>query len=340
MSSEDHVRHSPPICFASSQILITKDKDAISVMVTGAKKELAYLDRFGSPRAPYRHLHRESYNYEKQLPSDHTKNLHHYLRLAPSLVPDDDTLRAFCIRHPDLSDSNIKVLKDSQGLQIHSLLDWQHTVVLPLFLYAGMPNAIQNEGDEVSRSMVKPELPHTFDQLSKEDQEWEKELLRRRLVHFRYILSTTTYNETHLHGLVYPFSLFRRHTFKHASAPWEGETIELQCALMDIVRGWAVFAKSDELCPVVFTEGEKAAAEKLYLEVMDGKKSERQLREIIGYGEETWVPAAKYETAKALGQEIKRMMLENEETTEEIHARIEANWLLDDMDEDVLEEYK
>ena len=271
---------------------MTIDKDAKSVMVTGAEKELAYLDRFGSPRAPYQRLHREHYNYKKQPPSDHAENLHRYLRLAPSLVPDDDALSTFCIRHPDLSDSNVKVSKDSRGLRIHSVLDWQHTVVLPLFLHAGMPDVIQNEEDEVSRSMVEPELPGAFDQLSEESQEWERELLRRRLVHYHYNVSTAAHNRIHHNGLVYPFNPFRRHIFNHAMAVWEGETIKLRYALIDMVLGWARFAKGNAPCPVVFTEDEKAAAEKLYRALAGAEKNERMLRNYVGYAEETWVPAA------------------------------------------------
>lgn len=320
------------------------DKDAKSVMVTGAEKELTYLDRFGEPRATYQRLRREHYNYEKQSPLDHAESLYRYPHLAPSLVPDDDVLSAFCIRHPDLSDSNIKVSKDSRGLRIHSVLDWQHAVVLPLFLHAGMPDVIQNEEDEVSRSMVEPELPGAFDHLSKEDQEWEGELLLRRLVHYHYNLSTAAYNRIHHNGLVYPFNPFRRHVFNHATAAWEGETIRLRYALIDMVHGWARFAKGDAPCPVLFTEDEKAAAEKLYRALAGAEKNERMLRDHAGYAEETWVPTVHYEKTKVLCQEIKRMTLEagaqDEETTEEAYAAIEANWPLDDMDEEVLEEYK
>ncbi|KAG6848010.1 hypothetical protein H0H93_004203 [Arthromyces matolae] len=334
-------------------------KDAKSVMVTGAQKELAYLDRFGSPRVPYQHLHREHYNYKKQPPSDHSKNLHRYLHLAPSLIPhrnDNDSSpsqNTFCIRHPDLADSNIKVSKDpSSGLlRIRSMLDWQHAVVLPLFLHAGMPSFIQNEEDEVSRSMVEPKLPDAsasdFDHLSKEDQEWERELFRRRLVHYNYNLSTAVYNKIHHKGLVYPFNAFRRRIFNHAIVPWEGETIKLQYALMEMVDGWGRFTSkddADEPCPVVFTEEEKASAEKLYRAVQAAEKNEKMLMEYGGYAEETWVPAAHYEEAMAFGREIKRVTLqgarEDEETTEEGYAAMEKNWLLDDMDEEELEEYK
>ena len=65
-----------PLLYQSTTI----DEDAKSVLVAGAKKELAYLDQFGAPRAPYQRFQREYYKYEKQAPSDHVKNLGHYLR--------------------------------------------------------------------------------------------------------------------------------------------------------------------------------------------------------------------------------------------------------------------
>ena len=323
---------------------MTTDKDATSVLVTGAKKELAYLSRFGSPRTPYQLFRREYYNYEKQPPSDHVKNLGRYLRLAPSLMPDDHSLSAFCIRHPDLTDSNLKVSTGPGGLQIVSILDWQHTVVLPLFLHAGMPDVVQNEEDEVSRRMVEPKLPDNFVELSEEEQERETELLRRRLVHYHYNLSTATYNRIHHKGLVYPLNPFRRRIFNHATAMWEGETIKLLYALMDMVFNWASFVKDGTPCPIVFTEDEVDAAQTLYQALENAERGERMLREAVGCGEETWIPAAHYEEAKAIGQELKRRTLqacaEDEETTEKEYAVIEANWPLDDMSEEELAEYK
>jgi hypothetical protein len=313
-------------------------KDAKSVLVTGAKKELAYLDQFGSPRAPYQRFRREYYNYEKQPPSDHANNLHRYLCLAPSLVPDDDTFNTFCIRHPDLTDSNLKISIDSSGLQILSVLDWQHAAVLPLFLHAGMPDVIQNEEDEASRGMTKPKLPDDLDKLPEEEQEWEMELLRRRLVHYHYNLSTATHNRIHPKALIYSLNTFRRRIFKHATAGWEGETVKLLYALMDMVFGWTSFAKDGTPCPVVFTGDEKATAVQLYRALANAEMCERMLMDKVGYGEDTWVPVAHYEKAKAFGQEMKQMTLkacaEDEETTEETYTVIEANWPLDDMDEE------
>lgn len=319
------------------------DLDAESVLTAGAKKELAYLDRFGAPRMPYSRFRRESYEYEKQLPSDHAENLRRYLRLAPSLVPDDASLDAFCIRHPDLTDSNIKVSRDYGDLRILSILDWQHAAVFPLFLYAGVPDTFQNWEDESSRNMVEPKLPSNFHELPQEKQGFETDLHRRRLVHYHYSMSTAAHNDIHLNGLAHPLNGFCRRIVNHATAAWEGETIDLLYALIDMVDGWET-RNGSAPCPVEFTEDEKAAAATLYKAVAEADDAERQLMGLIGYGEETWVPVAHYADAKALAQEVKRMTLEacakDDEKTEEGYAAIQANWPLDDVDEEELEESK
>jgi hypothetical protein len=319
------------------------DKNALSVLITGAHKELAYLDQFASHRTPYRGFRRDCYNNEKQEPSDHANNLRRYLLLAPSLVPDDDFLTAFCIRHPDLNLENVKVSRDSSGLQIRSVLDWQHAAVLPLFLHAGMPYDIQNEEDEVSRRMTKPKLPDDFDELSQDEQRLEKNLLRRRLIHYDYVLSTAVYNRVHHKGLVYPLGNFCCRIFNYASAPWEGETIKLQLALIEMVVGWERFVKDGTPCPLVFTPDEIDAAVKLGKELEIAEENERTLRNLVGYGPETWVPVAEYEKAMATGQAMKQKMLEvyseDEVMTDEKRALIVACWPLEDMDEVEFEEY-
>ena len=84
-------------------------------------------------------------------------------------MPDNDSLTAFCIRHPDLNLENLKVSTDSSVLQIRSVLDLQHAAVLPLFLHAGMPHDIQNEEDEVSRRMTESKLLDDFDELAQDE---------------------------------------------------------------------------------------------------------------------------------------------------------------------------
>ncbi len=55
----------------------------------------------------------------------------------------------------------------------------------------------------------------------------------------------------------------------------------------------------DAPCLDVFTADEEAAAEALYRALAGAEEQERMLRAYVGYAEETWVPAAHYEKAKA-----------------------------------------
>lgn len=71
-------------------------------------------------------------------------------------------------------------------------IDWQHSVVQPLCLCAGIPNHFQNWGDPLSEKLAKPEvkLPGNFDDLSQDEQAVVQETMRKRLVHFYYAATT------------------------------------------------------------------------------------------------------------------------------------------------------
>jgi len=130
---------------------ITIDESAEAALVTAARKELIYLEQFGQPLLPFRRERRDGYQYQEQSPSAHIENLKRYLLIASSLVPRDPALSHFCIRHPDLQQSNIVVRRSSDsGWQVVSLLDWQHASILPPFLLAGVPQRLQNHDDPVS----------------------------------------------------------------------------------------------------------------------------------------------------------------------------------------------
>jgi len=110
----------------------------------GAKKEAAYLTRFGRPLHPFQRIRRELVDYQQQSHLSHLENLKRYLCVAADLVPSkaNDVLKP-TIKHPDLQPNNIFV---SKSLEITGLIDWQHCSVLPLFC--------KPASREVSKTMV------------------------------------------------------------------------------------------------------------------------------------------------------------------------------------------
>lgn len=144
------------------------DREPTEAVTAGAQKEITYLAKHGRPLNPYQRIRREFFNYERQSHLECLDHLRKYLQVAQYLVPEDigGALRP-TIRHPDLQPNNIFV---SDDLEITSLIDWQHCTILPMFLQGGIPNSLQNHGDEVLESLAKPTLPDDFDDLSEAKQ--------------------------------------------------------------------------------------------------------------------------------------------------------------------------
>ncbi|GJJ07193.1 hypothetical protein Clacol_001393 [Clathrus columnatus] len=303
-----------------------------AALLRGAEKELAYLKQFGQPLLPLQRQRREAYQYRKQPPSDHMENLDRYLLIASSLIPRHPALNQFRIRHPDPQPSNIFVSRSSDSsLHIVSLIDWQHTSILPMFLLAGIPNQIQNYDDPISDSMTRPSLPENLDDLDKVQQSKEKELYRRRLVHYHYIKSTVAYNELHLAALAYPIEMLRRRLFSYSSDPWEGETLDLKVALIGATKNWEILMGGDTPCPVVFDPEDICKT----MELDEKKRRMDEIlelcQEFIGCGSQGWVPAERYEEAMRRNKQLKERTLAKAKSEKE-RAEIAAHWPLDDMD--------
>lgn len=302
-------------------------------------KEIAYLIRFGKPLHPFQRLRREIYNYQKQSPSEHLDSLDKYLRIAPYLIPNGNrTLIRPTLRHPDLQPNNVFI---SDALDITGLIDWQHCAILPLFLQCGIPNSLQNYGDGVSESLIPPELPHNFDELSESEQFEQVLLLRRRQLHYFYVAATAKLNSTHYDALTHDLGILRRKLFDHASSPWEGDNVTLKADLIDLTKNWSNIATlgsstSDNVrppCPIAFSEEEVSECLRLNAAQAEADEQLQACRDAIGIGPEGWVPLEQYNEIKQRENKLKADALEAAESEEE-RLRICEHWIFDDFDEE------
>ena len=278
-------------------------------------------------------MRREGYQYQEQPPSDHIKNLHRYLLIISSLIPRDPALGHFCIRHPDLQPGNIIVsTSPDSNLRIVGLIDWQHTSILPPFLHAGIPQRLQNYDDRVSESMTQPSLPENLDDLDETQQSQEKELYRRRLVHYHYVTNSARYNKIHYAALADPIGMLRRRLFCYASDPWEGKTLALKVALIEATKNWESLTGGGVPCPIVFDDRDVCETMELDAKQSGADKILEACQNIVGCGVEGWVPAKNYEEAMARSRKLKDEALDAAESEKE-RAEITAHWLFDDMDE-------
>jgi Phosphotransferase enzyme family len=187
------------------------------------------------------------YDHKKVHPDTQIELLQQYLKIAPYLVPEDEEGNKPTLRHPDLSPGNIFM---SDG-EISGIIDWQHSVVQPIFLQAGIPNHFQFYGDEASESMQVPQLPDNFDSLPAEEQEIQTSLYRKRQLHTFYLGNTKFLNQLHFNAICDDVPQYRSALYRAASTPWEGDSITLKARLMQTVAHWSELTGASSSTPSI-----------------------------------------------------------------------------------------
>jgi hypothetical protein len=277
------------------------------------------------------------FGYQKVDPSSHVDTLEKYLQVCQHLVPSEDWLQKPVLRHPDLNPNNIFVTEECK---IVSIIDWQHTTVLPLFLHAGIPASIQNYGDPDSEALIKPVAPPTIDEEDEEDRQKELELHRRRHAHFYYVGATATKLKVHFQAMMHEKGLFRKKIYQHAAEPWEGNSIPLKADIVQVVQGWSDIIKGENLgdqdvpsCPLSLDEREAddVMAKMSEQETIDGRIE--ILQEAIGISSDGWVPHERYGGAVQQAQAMKAQALGYAEDDHE-REMTRQHWPFDDFDED------
>lgn len=214
------------------------------------------------------------------------------------------------------------------------MIDWQHSTVLPLFLQCAIPNSVQNYGDDVSESLQEPTLPNNFYELELEEQYQQAELFRKRQLHYLYVKMTSEINPEHDDALAYDFSTLRRRLFHYASDPWEGDNATLKSNLITWSRKWAdVKGGNTSPCPLVYSDAESNECLKLARAQAEADEQLKICQDLIGVGNEGWVPMDQYEGAKARAITLKKDALDAAEAAEE-RAWIDENWIFDDFCDD------
>ncbi|RMY97077.1 hypothetical protein D0862_08241 [Hortaea werneckii] len=307
------------------------------VLEGGAKKELAWLYSHGKPRLPFDREYCEMFNYEKVDSEEHIRTLQKFVQVAAHTVPAEEWLRKPVIRHPDLSPNNIFVNDD---YNITSIIDWQHTTVLPLYLHAGIPSSLQNYGDPDSEELKKPECPSNLDELDEEDRLKDIELYRRRHTHFYYVAATITKLNSHYKAMSHNRGAFQKRLYRHAIAPWEGNSIPLKALLVMLVKNWSELTKGGidgeqktAPCPISFQQQDADETMEKMLEQEDIDNKMGIVRDAIGINTDGWVSYERYDDAVAAAKHIKAEALGYAENELE-REMIEQHWPFDDFDED------
>ncbi|KAJ5471815.1 hypothetical protein N7539_008758 [Penicillium diatomitis] len=219
------------------------------------------------------------------------------------------------LRHPEFSPNSILVNTSSD---VVGIIDWQHAVILPLCLCAGIPHHFQNWGDPLSETLSKREvkLPESFDQLSHEEQETVQETMWRRIFHFYYSALT-------MKSLPDRFDAIRTENaklFHHAQAPWEGDSVSLKYAMSRVLKNWPMSLDEEAQtrsveCPVHFCEEEMQKCSEEHRQEQEKLQELNEMRDLIGTDALDWVSDEdELERCRSVIQSIKDCSMEHSST--------------------------
>ncbi|EME39385.1 hypothetical protein DOTSEDRAFT_91755 [Dothistroma septosporum NZE10] len=269
-------------------------QDFSSCFEAGGRRELAFCKEYGQPRLNVDRYLRELDNLELQYPSYHAVLLNDFLRMVLILaIPSGSSFARPTLRHPDLSPNNILVNDDND---IVGIIDWQHTIVLPLALCAGIPHFYQNWGDPISESLQKPEtkLSADFDSLSPAEQKEQLDTIRRRLIHFYYAALSLKKMEDHFDAFRNQNAMLRAKLFSRAGGPWEGSSLSLEHAIIEAQQQWPMDLEGSssgtvEPCPFRYSPERINACVKKVQEEEEKLEELEDMRGMLGTDSQGWV---------------------------------------------------
>ncbi|CAG8290996.1 unnamed protein product [Penicillium olsonii] len=301
-----------------------------------AKREMEFCERFGKPRLHVERYLREIHRLQNLSPFPYRHLLTNYLKLAPCLdIPSDHRMSRPTLRHPDFSPNNILV---NASNDVVGIIDWQHAVIPPLCLCAGIPDHFQNWGDPLSETLSKPEvkLPDNFDELSNEEQASVKETMRRRTVHFYYAALTMKSLPDHFDAIRTENCMLRAKLFHHAQAPWEGDSVSLKYTMSQVLKNWPMSLDGEAPraveCPVQFSEQEMQQCSEDYRQKQEKLQELGEMRDLIGTDALGWVSDDELERCRAIVQSIKDGLMEHSSTEMERIAVL-SHFPFDDHEE-------
>ena len=304
-----------------------------------AKRELRFLEQFSKLRLHVELYLRELQDFQLQHPSYHADLLRDYLRLAPSLDIDPGSrFSRPTLRHADFSPSNILVNDENDSIGI---IDWQHSVALPLCLCAGIPRHFQNWGGPVSEALKAPatKLPEHFDTLDPAEQRSVQETMRRRLVHFYYGAITLKKMKDHFDALRDEKAMLRAKLYDRARAPWEGDSLSLEHGIIQVQESWPMSLEGSPTsaqreCPVKYSSERTRACQEKVKEEEDRLNDLEEMREMLGTDALGWVEDDEhYQMATELKEAI-RTTLSKECSTEKERIAVRDHFPFDDHDEE------
>ncbi|KAL3474602.1 kinase-like domain-containing protein [Aspergillus californicus] len=282
----------------------------VDCMTSAARREAAWIRQHAKAQPRQRFVLPTAHNID---PSEHTSLLSMFLQLAPCLIPPVSKLNFPILRHPDLSLGNI--LLDRNSTKIASIIDWQDTAILPLFVQAGHPAFCEHDFSK-PQPMTLPTLPDNFNELSAEDQLQAKSQRRLELTNLYYTALTGLHNKANTEALKIPHFNMRQYLLQQTGYPWDADVINLRAALVGITSPEVWNSISTSPCTVNFTERERETAIEEAKEWIESEEMLSAVRARLCLDPEGGTDPENHEWASNVNTEFRTMMFQQAEEHE------------------------
>ncbi|KAF2845642.1 hypothetical protein T440DRAFT_502359 [Plenodomus tracheiphilus IPT5] len=186
--------------------------------------------------------------------------------------------------HTDPHMGNIYV-SDTEPTQITSVIDWQSTVVSPLFYQVRFPEFI-SIGEDYELGPKIPTLPENINDMDDNDQAIIRFKRKQTMLGKAYEAASGFKNKSVFKSLRLP--PFFRQLFLHCGEAWEEGTVPLRTYLIAIADVWNEAGFSGD-CPCKFSEDEKQRYQQEFQEYRDHQKIYQIAREYIGTDTDGWI---------------------------------------------------
>ena len=143
-------------------------------------------------------------------------------------------------------------------------------------------------------------------------------------------ISAEECNKLHYAASADPMYMLRSCLFQHAGSPWEDETFELKLALIQATERWKALTGGGVPCPVEFDAEDIRKMRKLNEVQARADRFFEMRQNMVGLGEEGWVPTEDYEDAMAFFEGRKEEALVYSKSAED-RAEILSHCPWDDM---------
>lgn len=220
--------------------------------------------------------------------------------------------------HTDLHMGNIFVSSE-EPTKVVSLIDWQSSVVSPLYLQTRFPEFLSVDENFVLDSPM-PELPQDYEQMHADDKQIAEYKLREAKMAKAYEVATSVHNQQAYKALFMPS--FLQDLFVRCGEASEEGVIPLRASLIQLTEAWDEIDFTDE-CPFSFTEEEIQKHSQQFQQYRDFHRIQEIARKLLDTDSEGWINpqldfAQKQQQNKELLQEVMRRSSEYNMSPEEV----------------------